>query len=280
MIRPLLMIAAIAAGLYCLAALFLAWQQRRFLYVPDPDRPDVTVTGVPGAKAVTIRTSDGLELTAWWAPPASAASPVVLYLHGNGGSIGHRAQRFAQLHHFGWGVLMPDYRGYGGNPGAPTEAGLVLDAQAAWDSLKGRGVDASRIALWGESLGTGVAVQLATREAPGAVLLESPYTSIAAVARLRFAWAPVDWLILDRFELIGRLGQVRAPLLVMTGGRDTVVPPDMGRAVFAAANGPKQFWFAPKAGHNDLAEAGALGVVQKFVVEHLDHSASPISRRN
>jgi fermentation-respiration switch protein FrsA (DUF1100 family) len=192
----------------------------------------------------------------------------VLYLHGNAGNIGHRAPRLAALAGFGWGVLMLEYRGYGGNAGEPSETGLFADTRAAYAALLDRGIEASRIVPWGESLGTGLAVRLASEAAVGAVLLESPYTSIAAIARRQFPFVPVDWLLRHRFEVIGRVERVRAPVLVMAGGRDAIVPPAMSRAVFAAANEPKAFWFAADAGHNDLAEAGALEAARAFVAEH------------
>jgi fermentation-respiration switch protein FrsA (DUF1100 family) len=264
----LIVAAVVAVGLYCLLVGLLAWQQRRFLYVPDQRRPDLEAARVGSAREVTVHTRDGLGLLAWWLPPAAETTPVVLYLHGNGGNIEHRALRFAQAGRFGWGMLLLEYRGYGGNPGAPTEAGLLEDARAAYAMLRADGVAASRIILWGESLGTGVAVWLACDVEVGGVMLESPYTSIAAVAQLRFPFAPVDWLIHDRFDLIGRIGDVHAPLLVMTAGRDTIVLPAMGRAVFALANEPKRFWFAPDAGHNSLAEAGLFDAVHAFVQDY------------
>jgi fermentation-respiration switch protein FrsA (DUF1100 family) len=264
----LIVVALLAIGLYCSALAILAWQQRRFIYIPDRDHPTLPAAGVAHARSVTVRTDDGLDLLAWLASPASDVEPVVLYLHGNAGNLADRAQRFARLSRFGWGVLLLEYRGYGGNPGDPSEAGLFADASAAYASLRDGGISPSRIVLWGESLGTGVAVRLASEVEVGAILLESPYTSIADIARKRFPFVPVDWLLRDRFELIGRIGAVRAPVLVMAGGRDRVVPPAMSRAVFAAANEPKVSWFAPDAGHNDLVEAGAFDAAQAFVAEH------------
>jgi fermentation-respiration switch protein FrsA (DUF1100 family) len=255
----------VAVIVYCLVVGLLAWQQRRLLYVANPRRPDLQAAGVPNAQEVSVHTADGLDLLAWWVAPAEAAMPVVLYLHGNGGNIEDRARRFAQVSRSGWGMLLLEYRGYGGNPGAPTETGLLEDARAAFAWLRVEDIAAARVLLWGESLGTGVGVRLATEVDVGAVLLESPYTSIAAVAQRRFPFAPVDWLILDRFDLIGRIGAVHAPVLVMTGGRDTIVPPAMGRAAFALANEPKRFWFAPDAGHNGMAEAGMFDAIQEFV---------------
>ena len=258
----------VAIGTYCLVVGLLAWQQRRFLYVPDRRRPDLRATGVSEARAVKVHTSDGLDLLAWWVAPMDATMPVVLYLHGNGGNIEYRARRFAQVSRFGWGMLLLEYRGYGGNAGAPTEAGLSEDARSAYAMLRADGVVASRIVPWGESLGTGVAVRLANEVEVGGVILESPYTSILALARARFRFAPVDWLVLDRFELIGIIGALHVPVLVMTGGRDVIVPPAMGRAVFAAANEPKVFWFAADAGHDNLVEAGLFDAVHGFVRDH------------
>lgn len=260
--------AVLAAGAYCLMVGLLTWQQRRFLYEPDTHRPDISLAGVPGARAMTVHTRDGLDLLAWMIPPADDTQPVVLFLHGNGGNIGYRAREFGALRHFGWGILMLDYRGYGGNPGVPTETGLYEDARAAYATLRALGIPAGRILVWGESLGTGVAVHLAAEQDVGAILLEAPYTSIAAIARKRFPFVPIDLLLRDRFDLIGRISAVHAPVLVMTGGRDNVIPPAMGRAVFDAADQPKQFWLAPEARHNDLADAGAFAVARAFIVDH------------
>lgn len=265
----LIVAALLAVGIYCTCIAMLAWQQRRFLYFPDAHRPNLSSAGVADARAVTVHTQDGLDLLAWSAPPADDAQPVVLYLHGNGGNIGDRASRFAHLSSFGWGVLLLEYRGFGGNPGTPTEAGLHEDAKAAYASLRMFGIPPRRILLWGESLGTGIAVRLATEVEVGAVLLESPYTSITAVGQKQFPFVPVSWLLRDRFDLIGRVAAVHAPVLVMTGGQDNVIPPAMGRAVFAAANDPKVSWLAPDAGHNDLAEAGAIDVAKSFVGRYL-----------
>ncbi len=265
MTNLLIGLAALVAGIPVLATGLLALFQRRILYVPDTTRPDLAAAGIPTAVATSVRTSDGLDLLAWFIPPADPAQPVVLYLHGNGGNIGYRTGRMRTFHGFGWGVMMLEYRGYGGNPGRPTEAGLSRDAHAAYATLRGMDIAAHRIVVWGESLGTGVAVPLAADVPTGPVLLESPFTSIAAIAKLQYPFVPADWLLLDRFDSLARIGAVHAPVLVMTGGRDTIVPPAMGRTLFAAANEPKQFWFAANAGHNDLGVAGALAVAQVFV---------------
>jgi uncharacterized protein len=261
----LILVALLAVIPYATIVAAMAITQRRLLYFPDTRRPNPAVAGVPDTRVITIRTADGLDLLGWLAPPAGDTQPVVLYLHGNAGNIGYRALRMARLNSFGWGVLLLEYRGYGGNPGTPSEAGLAEDARAAYAALRSMGVPGRRILVWGESLGTGLAVRLAADIDVGAVLLEAPFTSVAALARAYFPFVPTGLLLRDRFDLIGRIGEVHAPILVMTGGRDEIVPPAMGRAVFAAANEPRQFWWAPEAGHNDMAEAGALEAARAFV---------------
>ena len=267
MTTVLLAIAAVAIGIYLTVLVLLTVMQRRFLYGPDANRPDLLVTGIPGAQEITVRTADGLDLLAWLTLQDDETGPVVLYLHGNAGNLNNRASRLTVMNSFGWGALMPEYRGFGGNPGKPTEAGMIQDVRAAYAALRNMDISANRIVLYGESLGTGLAVRLATEVPVGAVILESPYTSILAIGQKRFPYAPVSWLLRDRFDLLGRIPAISAPVLVMTGGRDEIVAPAMGHAVFAAAPEPKTFWFAAETGHNDLVSAGALDEVQRFVLK-------------
>jgi uncharacterized protein len=243
--------------------------QRRILYRPDRRLPDLEGAGHPDVQQITVTTSDGLALLAWYLPPARPNDRVVLYLHGNAAHIGHRAYRLGPFQRLGWGVLLLEYRGYGGNPGQPSEAGLMIDAHAGLAALQQMGFPLPAIVVWGESLGTGPAVQLAVEHKVGALLLESPYTSIADIARLRYRLFPVDWLLLDRFDSLRRIGNVRAPVLVMHGALDQIVPVAMGRVVFAAAPDPKQLWIAQDAGHLDLVQAGAIAVAGQFVA-HVD----------
>jgi uncharacterized protein len=257
--------AGVLAGLYCLfgAALFLL--QRQILYRPDKTRPDLTHAAIPGLREMTVTTADGLGLLAWYLAPERDDGLVVLYLHGNAGNIQDRAYRLASYRRPGWGVLMLEYRGYGGNPGNPSETGLIADGRAGLAALRAMGFASDRILLWGESLGSGIAVRLAVEQPVAAVLLEAPYTSITGIARLRYSYMPVDWLLLDRFDSLHAIGGVRAPVLVMLGARDQIIPPAMGRAIYEAAPEPKQLWVAPDAGHVDLIEAGAVIAASDFV---------------
>ena len=240
-------------------------KQRRILFRPDGTRPDAASEGVAGLRTVMLRTGSGLDLLAWWLPPASEERPVLAYFHGNGGSLVHRAGRLRAFAAAGLGVLMPEYPGYGGNPGAPSEAGLAETGEAALDFLEAHGIEERRVVAYGESLGTGVASRLAAGRRLGALVLESPFTSVTAMAGAIYWFLPVGLLVRDRFDTLSRMGQVRSPVLVALGERDRIVPPWMGRAVFDAAPEPKRLWVAPEGGHEDLADFGLIGVVTDWL---------------
>jgi len=248
--------AVIVGGLY----LF----QRSLLYVPDRARPDAAATGIAGLSEVTLATADGLQLLSWYVAPPPGR-PLVVYFHGNGGSVAGRSERVRRLAREGVGILLLEYRGYGGNPGTPTEAGLVADARAALDFAKSQGIDQTRLVLWGESLGTGVAVAMASERKVAAVILEAPYTTLVAAAQRAYPFVPVNLLLKDRFESLSRIASIHAPLLIAHGERDTVVPTDLGRALFAAASEPKESWFAPLGTHTDLSQHGLLDIALDFI---------------
>jgi hypothetical protein len=260
-------VAAIPALL--LLAVFLF--QHRLMYFPDPARPDPVLAGLHGVIEGRVTTEDGLSLLTWTVPPAGDDKPVLLYLHGNGGNLLNRAGRIQQFAALGWGVVMLEWRGYGGNPGKPGEQGLLRDGRAALAAIAAAGIPAGRIVLWGESLGAGIAVALAAEQpaAIAAVLLESPYTSMLALAGLHYPWLPARWLLRDRYDSLARIGGIAAPILIMTGGRDRLVPPAMGDALAAAARAPVERWTASEAGHNDLGEAGAVTAAAAFLERRL-----------
>jgi len=215
-----------------------------------------------------LETEDGLSLLSWYLP-ARPRRPVIAYFHGNGGHIGYRAERLLRFAREGFGVLMPEYRGYGGNPGTPTEAGFYADGRATLAFLDREGVAANRLVLYGESLGSGVAVALAVQHEIAALILEAPLTSVAEVAQCHFPYVPASRMVVDRFDSLSRIGKVKAPILVLHGERDRVVPVRYGRALFDAAPEPKENWFAPAAGHENLARYGSLDVVVGFIDRRL-----------
>ena len=249
--------------------------QRRLLFLPDRTTPDPNRVGIPGIEVLRLPTADGLLLDCWYLPPAEPGGFVVLYLHGNGGHIGHRGERLRKFQMVGWGALLLEYRGYGGNPGAPSEAGLLLDAEAGLAAVQGRGVAPERTLLWGESLGTNLAVRLAEGRDVGAVLLESPFTSVAELARRQYPFVPVDFLLKDRFDTLSHITAVRSPVFFMQGGRDRLVPAAIGKKLFEVLTAPKELWVAPEADHNDLGACGAVEAAIDFVRAHPSPRPSP-----
>jgi len=243
--------------------------QRHLMYHPGGDLPVLAQSAIAGFEQVRLSTEDGLELLAWYLP-AEGGRATLIVTHGNAGHIGHRTPKLAAYADAGYGLLLVEYRGYGGNPGKPDEDGLYLDAEAGFAFLESRGVLPERIVAYGESLGTAVAVEMAARYPVAAVILESPFTSIADVAASHYWYVPMArWLVLDGFHAERRIERIDAPILMLHGARDSIVPTRMGENLFAAANDPKQFWLAPEADHNDLYDHGAADVALKFLDEHL-----------
>ena len=263
----------IAAGYVASVAAVLAliWTlQRRLMYFPTGGVPTPDEIGLTGVEPVTFETTDGLGLSGWFVA-ASGPSPrvTVLVFNGNAGNRAHRGPLAAAFHRHGLQVLLVDYRGYGGNPGAPTEHGLAADSRAARAYLAGRpDVDASRIVYFGESLGTAVAIDLAVEHPPAALVLRSPFTSMADVGQHHYPFLPVRLLLRDRFAAIDRIRRIRVPLLVIAGGRDRIVPIENSRRLYDAAVAPKTLLVLPDADHNDdelLAGADMVRAIVRFL---------------
>jgi fermentation-respiration switch protein FrsA (DUF1100 family) len=241
-------ILGVGVGAYLLIVALLYLGQRHLIYRPDTNRPTLGSLGGLDVREVTLKTADGLSLLTWYLPPPDNA-PIIVYFHGNGGHLGYRSERVAQFAAAGFGLLMPEYRGYGGNPGAPSETGLYADAQAALDFLNDQGIGSARQVFYGESLGTGVAVHMAALGKPAALVLEAPFTNLADVAQDRFPWLPARLLVSDRFDSLSAIGEVKAPILIMQAEDDPIVPARFGHALFAAASEPKESLFATRGGH-------------------------------
>lgn len=253
--------------IYAAFVLVLALAQRKLLYFPDQDMKAPEAYELSGFQEVTLDTADGLKLKSWYAPPSATDGLVVVYFHGNGGHLGYRKNRYRAFQQAGFGVFALEYRGYGGNPGKPDEAGLYADARAALAYVRGIGIDESRIILLGESLGTGVAVQMATEITPALLFLESPFTSVAERAQELHWYIPAKWLVRDRFDTIGKISAITAPLLVMHGKADTVIPPEHGEQVLAAAPEPKRGIFLDGVEHTAIPAQQMADAIQAFVRE-------------
>lgn len=231
-------------------AVFL--MQRTLLYPAARQAPNLADHDIAGLREVTTQTPDGLTLRHWYVPPSEPGAAVLVVFHGNAGHLGDRVSKLKALIDAGFGVLFAGYRGYSGNPGKPTEDSLTADAGLLLDWLAARGVPPERTVLYGESLGTGVAVKMAAARDSAAVILESPYTSIAEVAQTHYWYLPAKWLVLDKWNSMAHIGRLRAPLLVVHGSRDKTVPTRYGRELFAAAPEPKELFILEGGNHNDL----------------------------
>jgi uncharacterized protein len=254
----------VAVYVALLILLFVA--QRSILYVPGTQVPSLADAGVQGLMdAVETRSADGLSLLAWYRPPQGDSAPVLVYFHGNAGHIGDRAIRVRPYLDAGFGAFLVEYRGYGGNPGRPTEDGLYSDARAAVDFLERQGVSPQRMVFYGESLGTAVAVQMAVERACAALVLEAPFTSVAAVAQSRYWMFPVRHLVLDKFDSLTKIGKLRCPLFVMHGEADGVIPIRYGRQLFDAAPDPKESRWFSDGSHTNFDELGGPPAVLDFL---------------
>jgi fermentation-respiration switch protein FrsA (DUF1100 family) len=233
------------------------------------------LAGTPAASGlvyqdVDLRSGDGTRIHGWFLPGPLDSSPVILFLHGNAGNVSHRVEKLALLHEAGAGVLIIDYRGYGQSEGRPTERGLYLDARAGYTHLLGpRRVDPRRIVLYGESLGTAVAAELAAEHHVGGVILESAFTSATSVARELYRFLPIYFLMSSRFNTLGSVGRIDVPLLVLHSRDDEFFGMHHAQTLLAAARGPKRL-VELRGGHNDafiVSVAEYRAAIRAFLAE-------------
>ncbi|HKH70529.1 MAG TPA: alpha/beta hydrolase [Vicinamibacterales bacterium] len=260
-------LALAVAAVIGVAVLSLIWLgQRRLIYFPDPSPPSLERAGLAGAEAVTYPTSDGLRLAAWFiAGSGSSPRPTVVVFSGNAGHRGYRVPLARALRSVGLNVLLTDYRGYGGNPGTPTEEGLVSDAQAARAYVLGRpDVDPVRVVYFGESLGAAVALRLAIEHPPSALVLRSPFASLTSIGQHHYPLLPVRLLLRDRFASIDRAPRIRCPVLVIAGTSDGIIPIGHTRRLYDAITAPKTF-VEIDADHNDESLLDGEPMIQAIV---------------
>jgi fermentation-respiration switch protein FrsA (DUF1100 family) len=246
LLKLLLFIALIYAG-FCLVV-WLA--QSKLVWFPGSAPTRTPADAGLAYEDVTLRTDDGVELSAWWIPANEPAGAAIV-CHGNAGNIAHRIPLAAALREMGLDVLLFDYRGYGNSDGSPSEEGTYLDAEAAWDHVVSqRGVLPSRLVLFGESLGSGVAVELATRREIAGLVLEGAFSSLPELGARLYPYLPVRLLARVRYDNAAKVGSLDRPLLMLHSPQDRVVPIELGRALYDAATDPKEF-VETSGGHND-----------------------------
>jgi fermentation-respiration switch protein FrsA (DUF1100 family) len=252
--------------------LLLFWAgQRRMIYYPFGDVPSPGQVGLLRAQQVTFTTDDGVRLNGWFVPAMTApAAGAVIVFNGNAGNRSFRADLARYFSNHGYATLLFDYRGYGGNPGVPSEDGLRRDAIAARRFVDSRPeVDRRRIVYFGESLGAAVAIGLALDHRPQVLVLRSPFTSLADAGRYHFPYLPVSLLLRDRYPSIDRITRVSCPVLVVAGDRDTIVPTEQSRRLFDRAVEPKRLIIVKDNDHND-AELNAGPTMLSGVVEFIE----------
>ncbi len=254
----------IIGAVYAVMTGWLYFNQRGMLYFPYSTRPTPAEAGFPDMEVVEYQSAGGLTLYGWY-KQAVGDKPTIVYFHGNAGNLLNHSWIARPLLDAGYGVLLVEYRGYGGNPGKPSEAGLYADARAGIEYLMSQGIATDQMVFFGQSLGTGIAVKMATEHSPRALILQSPYTSIAKAGQHHYWYLPVRWLIKDRFPSDEWIGGVTAPLLVLIAEEDTIIPPKMSRELFALANQPKTLKALANSGHNDLSGNGGMKAVLEFL---------------
>jgi hypothetical protein len=268
-----LKLALVLATAYALVAVAAFIAQRRLMYFPDPNRVSPASFALAGVEERVLTTPDGETLVAWFGH-AMPGRPTLLYFHGNGGNLANRSERVRKYRARGMGVFILSYRGYSGSTGRPSERANVADAKLAYEALIAEGVSADDIIVYGESLGSGVAIQLAAAKPVGGVVLDAPYTSIVDVAAGAYPYFPVRPFLFDRYESLRYLPKIDVPLLVIHGEDDEVIPVAMGRAVYTAANAPKQIVTFPGAGHSDHHLYGSGEEVFRWIDAVSDVQAS------
>jgi pimeloyl-ACP methyl ester carboxylesterase len=257
-VRPALF--ALALVLLFFAVLWAG--QRALIYLPDRSAVPAAASFFPGGRDLTLRTEDGLDLGAWLIPPAdprTARGITVLVAQGNGGNRAGRVPLASALAEKGFSVLLFDYRGYGGNPGSPTEEGLALDVKAA------RAAVTEPVIYFGESLGAAVVTRLAAADPPMGMVLRSPFSDLAAAGASNYPFLPVSLLLRDRFPVVSTISGITVPMVVIYGSADSIVPAQQSREVAAAAGGPCELIEIPGADHNDARLVDGPRVIEAVV---------------
>jgi len=238
--------------IYIIFGFFLFIFQRRIVFNVTGIPKEPAHYGLKNTEIIKIITCDDIELLAWFSK-AKYHKPTLIYLHGNSFDIGERAYRIQRYLNEGWGVLLFAWRGYSGNKGHPTENNLYKDAESALKWIeKNTDLQKSDLVIYGESLGTGVAVELGTRYLFKSIVLEAPFTSISDIAQKKYKIYPVKFFVLDKFDNYKKITKVFSPLLIISGMKDEVIPHSHSVKLFTKANDPKDYLFIGEAMHNNL----------------------------
>lgn len=256
------------ALLYFVFMMVLFVFQRHFIYIIHTPRAPISafLSSIPAIEEVVVSPEKGLDIKGWFVPPVDKEKPVIVFFHGNASNLSMAMSGAVHYLHAGYGFLVAEYRGYSGNKGIPSEKSLYRDARAWLNFLKSAEYAEEQIFLFGESLGSGIAVQMAI-EFPNvkAVVLISPYTRLVDVAQKHYPVFPVRFLMRDKYASIDKVGALKGPVYIIHGDSDAIVPVQMGHKLFEKINGPKNIRIVPGAGHNDLYLNGANAYILQFL---------------
>lgn len=261
--RFLIFVSSVLA-LYISFVLLLYLFQRSLIYHPSKGEAEPANHGVPEMARVVLETKDHLKLEAWF-KNAEQGKQIILYLHGNAGHLGYRGFKIKDYLDEGFGVLLLGYRGYGNNQGDPTENNLYIDGRAALDFLIAKKVPLSKIVIYGESLGTGIAVELARNLRIHSLILEAPYSSIIDIAAHHYFYLPTTLLLKDKYDSIKKIKEIVSPIYFIHGERDRIIPWRFGKKLFDLAPEPKDLLLITDAGHNNLYDFGVSRKIIKFI---------------
>ncbi|MDN6350470.1 MAG: alpha/beta hydrolase [Yaniella sp.] len=252
--RRMLVTAGVLVAVIAIVGVLMWSLQRSMIYFPDTSEVPAAADVLEGGQDLTLHTSDGLELEAWFAPPTEDAvdrDMAVLMAPGNGGNREGRAGLAQHLQDRGFSVLLMDYRGYSTNPGRPSENGLIRDGLAATDALEAQGFAPDQTIYFGESVGGGVVAALLIQRPPAAAVFRSPFTDLAEVGKRHYPWLPVGILLRDRFSVTEHVSRTQVPISVLRARHDTVVPAELSAHVAAAAPNLVEEHVLDDADHND-----------------------------
>ena len=258
----------IVAVIYVAIVATMAVFQRKLLYLPDKNIRLPEQYGLSDFEEYFIYNSDNIKIQLWY-KPAKKHLPTIIYFHGNASHIGNRAGIFSALSNKGFGVLAVSYRGYGKSSGTPSEQGLYADARSAINfAINQKNIPLSDIIIYGESLGSGVAVQMASEMNFAGLILQAPYTSIADRASEIYWFLPVRMILQDNFNSLSKIAKIHSPLLIFHGELDSVIPISQGKAIFDAAPQPKKAVYFSDIEHNNFDSETIANEVFKFISDY------------
>jgi len=251
--------------IYLGMAALLYFQQRSLMYFPGGERENIATFKITQPEIISVQSTPDISFNAWYWP-ADIGMPTLVFFHGNGQAYQYWVNKLMIYHNQGYGVFFTDYRGYGGAKGNPGEQGIYTDARAHINSLlKSTNLTTNDLIYHGESLGTGVATQMAIEFPPKAIIYESAYSATNDIGKSRYWMFPIDLLMKDKYRSADKIKTLTMPKLFVHGTKDKVIPIRFGRALYDAAPEPKKWIEIENAGHNDLYDNGAQLHISKFL---------------